>query len=153
MRPISRIRVRIQSARSGDLDAGQLFDGGGVAVFVEVRFRHADAADDGEALNEGAPLHQLLEAAVQIADVGLALHHLIAADGQLHRHVAGDAGVVRPLPELEVFARGQVDVAAAVGLLGRVLAAIRFEIPMSEPARIELLFHMVAGSCVSRPGR
>ena len=84
----------------GHFDAGQFLDAGGVAVFVEVRFGHADATDDGEDLDEGAPFHQFLEAAMEIADMGLAFDHFVAADGELHRHVAGNAGVIRALPEL-----------------------------------------------------
>ena len=109
------------------LDARQFLDGRRIAIFVEIGLGHADAADDREDLNEGPPLHQLLKAAVQIADMGFPLDHLIAADGQLDRHVAGDAGVVRPLPEFEVFARLEVDLEPPIRAGLGVLAAVGLE--------------------------
>ena len=81
----------------------------GVQVFVEGGFRYGDAAHHGEVLDIGAPFHELLEAAVQVADVGFALDDLVAAQRQLQRHVAGDAGVLRTLPQLDVFTRRQID--------------------------------------------
>jgi len=80
-----------------------------IQVFVKGRFRHGDTAHHGEVLDIGAPFHELLEAAVQVADVSLALHDFITTQGQFQRHVAGDAGVLRTLPELDVFTRGKID--------------------------------------------
>src|SRR6056297_2692848 len=102
----------------GYLDARQLFDGGGIEVLVKVRLGYADAAYDGKVLDVGAPLHQLLETAVQVAYVGSQVDHFVAANGKLQGHVAGDARVLRPLPQLEVLSRGKVDPPAGLVVIG-----------------------------------
>ncbi len=86
------------------LYACKLLDRCCVAVFIEIRLGYADAAHDRKALDESAALHQLLEATVQVADVGFPFHHLVTADSEFDRHVASDTRMVRALPKFQVFA-------------------------------------------------
>ncbi len=105
------------------LDPRQLFQPRGVQIFVERRFGHRDPAHHRKVLDPGPALHELLEAPVQIAHMGLAFHHLVAAQGELQRHVAGDAGVLGAMPELDVLLGVQVDDGLAVHQL-RVLGTV-----------------------------
>jgi len=120
--------VRIQSARSGRFDPGQFLDGGGVTIFVEIRLGHTDAADDGEALDKSAPLHQLLKTPVQITNMDFAFHHFVTAHGELHRHIAGNAGWLGPCHSFRYLPEAEIDVERGRRVLrGRVLGAVGCE--------------------------
>ena len=76
-RAISRVSVRIQLGPFGNSIPASSSQHGGEEVLVEVRLRHADPADEREALDVLPPLHELLEAPVEIADVGFASDDLV----------------------------------------------------------------------------
>ena len=98
----------------GDRYPGQFLHRGGKEVLVKIGLGHADAADDGKALNILAPFHQFFETPVQVAHMGLALHDFVAADGKLEAHVPGNSGMLGPLPDLQVLSALQVKAALSV---------------------------------------
>jgi len=72
---------------------------------------------------------------------------------EFHAHVAGDAGVVGAVPELEILARFEVDLELPVGADVGILAAVGLETDHRWPSGVSFFAMWARGSWVSRPSR